>query len=73
MPPAAKHHGAPKPQALGTRVGKFLNKAAKLKQQRDERLANAPKEIEAWYKERHAKLIAETDDEVLKNQGLGRE
>jgi hypothetical protein len=72
MPPA-KNPAAPKPQSLGTRVGKLLNKLEKIEAQRDAALLDAPKAIEARYDERRAKAIAEADNDVLDKLGLERD
>lgn len=71
MPPT-KNHAAPKPQSLGTRCGKLLNKLEKLEKQRDEKLRNLPGEVERWYDEKRTKALDEADDDVLEKLGLDR-
>ncbi len=55
---------------LGTRVGKFINRRAKLAEQEAEELKASPETIRLKYAKKRGKLKCETDGDVLRELGL---
>ncbi len=73
MASAKVNPAAPKPEPLGTRCGRLLNKLEKLNAAEAEELAAAPQDIRKKYALKRGKAKSEADEDVCERLNIDQD